>query len=156
MLQEYNNLARPYQLAPRVIMERSAGHICSVLGNDCTELPSIRVFFESRSKGKDVDLKRFMVNELKMNVPDVTVVKNFPRYPRSHANIQRLKWHIHPLPKDPAKIRSVKFYASFYDTKTSEDLLNGIQLADIVITALRTYRENMLYYLPKTLAESFL
>ena len=153
MLERYIEPVRPYQFAPRVVMERSAGYICSVLDGKCTEPPPIRVFFESRKKGKDVDLKRFMVNELKMKVPNVTIEKNFPRYPASHANIQKLEWHIHPLPKDPARIRSVKFYTSLYDTNIAENLLNGIQLADMVVTASRMYRENMFYYSPKNISK---
>ena len=151
MLEEYIEPARPYQFAPRVVMERSAGYICSVLHGNCTEPLPIRVFFESRKKDQDLDLKRFMVNELKLDVPNVTVKKNFPKYPKSHTNIQKLKWYIHPLPKDPVRIRSVKFYASFYDTNTAKGLLNGIQLADMVVTASRMYKENMLYGSPKNI-----
>jgi len=154
MLNKYKeNAASPYELAPAIIMERSAGYICdsregllNLLKKDTDKV--IRVWFESRGKAKDTELKGFMVKELGIVFPETekTIQQNhFLRYKSSSNNISTIEWHIHPLPKDPSKLKQIRYYVDNYSYEAGKDLINGIHLSDIIVSASRRFTENIIY-----------
>ena len=151
MLNTYGeNAASPYELAPVVIMERSAGYICDSWKDSSKENTNkvIRVWFESRGNAKDTELKGFMVRELGITFPreGKSVQKNhFPRYKSSSKNIKSIEWHIHPLPKNVSKLKDIHYYVDNYSYEAGKDLIHGIHLADIIVSASRRFTESMIY-----------
>ncbi len=146
MLNKYEeNASNPYELAPTIIMERSAGYIWQSKKNTDKV---IRVWFESRTKGKDKELKRFMIRELGIVFPKKGKViqrNHFPRYKKSSNNINNIKWHIHSLPKYPSKLKQIRYYVDKYSYEIGKDLINGIHLSDIIVSASRKSIENTIY-----------
>lgn len=146
MLNVFGDIAaNPYELAPVILMEKSAGYICNVKKS---ENKIVRVWFESRNKKKDTELKKFMVSELGVTFPGTEKIikqNNFPRYKSSHENIKKIEWHIHSLPKDPLQINKVRYYASKYSDNVARDLIHGIHLADMIVYAARRAIESEAY-----------
>ena len=152
MLNKYINPAAPYELAPAVTMEKAAWFICKVKSNNPNR--EIRCWFEARSKDKDEKLKGFMLQEIFLdftNGEKVKMINNFPRFKESNDNIKSIRWHIHSLPKDPSRLKIVNYYKEVISYELGKALIQGIHVADILVSAYRHLKENQIYLKVKDL-----
>jgi hypothetical protein len=136
--------AEPYEFAPTVIMERVAGYFKSNFG-EATSKPVVRVWFEERGVKDDVELKNYMVDELKLSEDELFNKTYFRRFSVSLKNIRSLEWHIHGLPKDPAELINNEYYKSKYLFEAGNSLIHGLHVADIMVSARRRFVEDWVY-----------
>jgi len=136
--------AEPYEFAPTVIMERISGYFKSNFG-EISSKPVVRVWFESRTEKDDADLKNYMINELKLSEDELFNKTYFRRFPDSLKNIRFLEWHIHGLPKDPMKLIEDERYKSEYSFEAGNNLIHGLHVADIMVSARRRLIEDQVY-----------
>jgi hypothetical protein len=148
--------ANPYEFAPTIIMERVSGYIMNrksefVKSNsdEISPKPIVRVWFESRNKKDDTELKNYMIDELKLPEDELFKKTHFPRYEHSTKNVRSLEWHIHGLPKDPMKLKEYEWYKSNYSFEVGSNLIHGIHVVDIMVSARRRFIENLVYPNPK-------
>jgi hypothetical protein len=144
--------ADPYELAPTIIMERVGGYIMNrkskfVKSNsdEISSKPIVRVWFESRNKKDDAELKNYMIDELKLPEDELFKKTHFPRYKNSIKNVRSLEWHIHRLPKNPIELEKYEWYKSDYSFEAGSNLIHGIHVADIMISAQRRLIEDWVY-----------
>jgi len=147
MLNKYSEPAEPYEYAPTTIMERIAGFLKYNLHNYLSEISTsvIRVWFEARSKKEDIELKRYMVDELKLTEKELRNKTKFPRYPKTVKNVRSIEWHIHGLPKKPEDFIRRGYYKSKYSYEVGSSLIHGLHIADLMVSARRRYKENDKY-----------
>lgn len=145
MLNTYSQPAEPYELAPTIIMERIGYFFYKNNYLKKTLKPIINVWFESRSKKDDINLKQHMVNELILTEKELFNKTKFPRYPNPIKNIRSIEWHMHGLPKNPNELVEKEYYSYKYSYETGVNLIHGLHIADIIISAYRRYRERERY-----------
>lgn len=150
MLKQYVvSPAEPYELAPTIIMERAAGYICNTNASYINK--TVRVWFEARTKEADKKLKKYMIDELKLPIEKLIENSKFPRYLEAVKNIRSIEWHFHGLPKDPIKLNINEYYKSNYLYEVGAGLIQGIHVADMMVFALRRFKENEVYHTIKYL-----
>lgn len=152
MLNTYPEPANPYEIAPTIIMERVSGYIMQKISkyvksnsDEISPKPIVRVWFESRNKKDDTELKNYMIDELKLPEDELFKKTHFPRYEHSTKNVRSLEWHIHGLPKDPKKLEEYEWYKSNYSFEVGSNLIHGIHVVDIMVSARRRFIEDWVY-----------
>lgn len=65
--------------------------------------------------------------------------KNFIVYKDSQIMIDRVQWHIHPLPKDPSRLKRERYFREHYDPSIGEKLIHALHLSDVIVTSKRIY-----------------
>jgi len=144
MLNTYIKPAVPYEFGPTLIMERIGKFFKNKMSNYEKRI-ILRVWFESRKKENDLELKKYMIDELKLPEKELIEKTNFPRFPESIKNTRLIEWHIHGLPKKPEDLIKNEYYKNKYSYEVGKNLIHGLHIADLLVSAQRRYVESQKY-----------